>query len=142
MALGGAILTIELAARVLAPQSYLPAATAFLISIIWQFSPTKQRCLNRCRTDAELAAFGAAADFDALRFGITHAFWCSGSSWALMIFPMLLAGGHVIAMAIVAVLIFSERFEQPRPLSWRRRGPGKALRFVVAQARIRLHAAD
>src|ERR1700694_4220646 len=48
MALGGGILAIELAARVLAPQSYLPAATSFLITIVWQFSPIKQRCLNRC----------------------------------------------------------------------------------------------
>jgi len=43
-------------------------------------------------------------------------------------------------MAAVAVLIFSERLEQPMPPCWRWRGFSKAARIVVAQARIRLHA--
>jgi len=132
------LLAIELAVKLFAPQSYLPAAGVVLIALVWQFSPVKQRCLNRCHAHTELAAFGAAADFDALRFGMTHGTWCAGSCWALMLFPMLLLRGHVVAMASVAVLIFSERLEQPRPPSWRWRGLGKATRIVVAQARIRL----
>jgi len=138
MPLGGVLLAIELAVKLFAPQSYLPAAGVVLIALVWQFSPVKQRCLNRCHAHTELAAFGAAADFDALRFGMTHGTWCAGSCWALMLFPMLLLRGHVVAMASVAVLIFSERLEQPRPPSWRWRGLGKATRIVVAQARIRL----
>ncbi len=138
MALGGVLLAIELAVKSFAPQSYLPAAGVALIALVWQVSPVKQRCLNRCHAHTELAAFGAAADFDALRFGITHGLWCAGSCWALMLFPMLLPRGHVVAMAAVAVLIFSERLEPPRPPSWRWRGPGKAIRIVVAQAQIRL----
>ncbi len=140
MALGGVLLAIDLAAKLLAPQSYLVAAGMILIASVWQFSPIKQRYLNRCHSHAELAAFGAAADFDALRFGMTHGIWCGGSCWALMLFPMLLPRGHMVAMAAVAVLIFGERLEQPRPPCWRRRGLGKAIRIVVAQAKIRLHA--
>jgi len=139
MALGGVLLAIELAVKSFAPQSYLPAAGVVLIALVWQFSPVKQRCLNRCHAHTELAAFGAAADLDAFRFGITHGMWCASSCWALMLFPMLLPRGHVVAMAAVAVLIFSERLEEPRPPSWRWRGLGKAMRIVVAQARIRLH---
>jgi predicted metal-binding membrane protein len=139
MAIGGVLLTIELPVKLFAPQSYLPAAGVALIALVWQFSPLKQRCLNRCHAHSELAAFGAAADFDALRFGVTHGIWCAGSCWAWMLFPMLLPHGHVVAMATVAVLIFSERLEPPRPPRWRRRGLGKAIRIVVAQARIRLH---
>lgn len=140
MALGGVLLGMDLAVRLLAPQSYLPAAGVVLIALVWQFSPIKQRCLNRCHAHTELAAFGAAADFDALRFGVTHGIWCAGSCWALMLFPMLLPLGHVAAMAAVAVLIFGERLEPPRPPGWRWRGLGKAIRIVVVQARIRLHA--
>jgi predicted metal-binding membrane protein len=140
MALGGVILTIELAIRVFAHQSYLPAAAAFLVALVWQFSPIKQRCLNRCHVHTALAAFGFTADIDAFRFGFTQGGWCAGSCWALMLFPMLLPQGHVVAMAIVTLLIFSERLEQPRPLSWRWRGPSKAIRILIAQARIRLHA--
>jgi len=140
IALGVVLLAIELAVELFAPQSYLPAAGVVLIALVWQFSPIKQRCLNRCHAHTELAAFGAAADFDALRFGTTHGIWCAGSCWALMLFPMLLPQGHVVAMATVAVLIFSERLEQPRPPCWCWRGLGKVIRIVIAQARIRLHA--
>jgi predicted metal-binding membrane protein len=139
VALGGVLLSIELAAKLLT-QSYLVAGGLVLIASVWQCSPIKQRCLNRCHAPAELAAFGVAADFDALRFGITHGIWCGGSCWALMLFPMVLPRGHVLAMAAVAVLILVERLEQPTPPCWRWRGLGKAIRIVVVQVRIRLNA--
>jgi predicted metal-binding membrane protein len=139
MALGGMLLAMELAVKVFAPQSYLPVAGVVVIAAVWQFSPIKQRCLNRCHAHRELAAFGAAADFDALGFGMTHGIWCAGSCWALMLLPMLLPRGHVIAMGAAAVVIFSERLEAPRPPGWRWRGVGKAVRIVVVQSRIRLH---
>lgn len=138
MVLGSLLIGIELAVMLLAPQSYLPATGLLLLTLAWQFSPTKQRCLNRCHAHSELAAFGAAADFDALRFGLTHGTWCAGSCWGLMLFPMLLPRGHIVAMAFVAILIFSERLEQPRPPRWRWRGFGKAVRIVIAQTRIHL----
>jgi len=138
MAAGGVLLAVELAVRLFRPQSYLPAAGVVLMALVWQFSPVKQRCLNRCHAHTELAAFGAAADCDALRFGMTHGIWCAASCWALMLFPMLLPRGHVVAMAAVAVLIFSERLEPPMPPRWRWRGL-KAIRILAAQARIRMH---
>jgi len=140
MVLGGVLLAIALAAKLFAPHWCLPAAGAVVAALVWQFSPIKQRCLNRCHGLSELATFGAAADLDAFRFGMTHGIWCIGSCWALMLFPMLLPRGHVAAMATVTVLIFSERLEQPKPPGWRCRGLGKAIRLVLAQARMRLHA--
>jgi predicted metal-binding membrane protein len=138
MVAGSVLLAIELAANLLAPQSYLTAAAVVLIALVWQFSPIKQRCLNRCCAYPVLSAFGVAADFDALRFGLTHGVWCAISCWALMLGPMLLQRGHVMAMAIVTLLIFSERLEGPAPLCWRWRGFGKASRIVIAQAQMRL----
>jgi predicted metal-binding membrane protein len=138
IAVGGVLLAIELAASSFAPQSYLPAAAVVIIALVWQLSPIKQRCLNRCCGYPVLAAFGAAADVDAFRFGITHGAWCAGSCWALMLAPMLLQRGHLLAMAIVAFLIFSERLEEPAPLRWRWRGFGKAARIMIAQAQMRL----
>jgi predicted metal-binding membrane protein len=142
IAVGGVLLSV---ASLLASPSYLPAVSVGLIALVWQCSPIKQRCLNRCHAHRELAAFGAAADLDALRFGTTHALWCAGSCWALMLFPLLLPlspslpHGHLVAMAAVAILIFSERLEHPLPPRWslRGRGCGKAIRIVIAQARIR-----
>lgn len=140
MAAGGVLLTGILAVRLFAPTSYLPAAAVTLIAIVWQLSPVKQRCLNRCHAHTGLAAFGVAADLDALRFGVSHGVWCVGSCWALMLAPMLLPQGHVAGMAIVTVLTCSERLEHPRPPGWRWRGLGKVSRIVAAQTRIRLQA--
>lgn len=139
MAAGGVLLAAMLMLSLLMPQSYLPAIGMAIIAFVWQCSPIKQRCLNRGHNHSELAAFGIAADLDALRFGITHGVWCVGSCWALMLFPMLLSQGHFAAMAAVTFVMTSDRLEQPRPLSWRLRVPGKLTRIVVAQTRIRLH---
>jgi predicted metal-binding membrane protein len=140
MAVGGVLLAGALMVGWFAPNSYPAAAGAILLAIVWQLSPVKQRCLNRCHAHTELAAFGVAADLDALRFGASHGVWCAGSCWALMLSPMLLPRGHVAAMAIVAVLTFSERLERPQPPRWRWRGLGKVSRIAAAQARIRLQA--
>jgi predicted metal-binding membrane protein len=138
MAVGGVLLAIELAVNLAAPQSYLPAATVALIAVVWQFSPVKQRCLNRCCAYPVLAAFGGAADFGALRFGLTHGAWCASSCWALMLVPMLLPWGDVLGMAIAALLVFCERLEEPGRPRWRWRGPARALRILYMQTQIRL----
>lgn len=138
MLLGVVLLAIGLVASLFAPQSNLPWAAAAMIALFWQASPLKQRCLNRCHAHTSLAAFGAAADFAAVRFGLAHGVWCAGSCWALMLFPMLLPHGHAAAMAAVAILIFSERLEHPQLPRWRLRGLGPLIRITAAQARMRL----
>jgi predicted metal-binding membrane protein len=140
MAAGGVLITVMLILNLLAPQSYLPAVVAGMIAFVWQCSPVKQRCLNRGHNHSELAAFGIAAELDALRFGITHGLWCVGSCWALMLLPMLLTHGHFAAMAVVAFVMISERLEQPKPLRWRLHFPAKLVRIAVAQTRIRLQS--
>ncbi|HKS30621.1 MAG TPA: DUF2182 domain-containing protein [Pyrinomonadaceae bacterium] len=140
MAAGGVLMAVMLMLSLLAPQSYLPAVGAGIIAFVWQCSPIKQRCLNRGHNHSELAAFGSAADLDALRFGITHGVWCVGSCWALMLLPMLLQQGHFAAMAVVTFMMTSERLERPGPPSWRLRFPGKLMRIVVARTRIRLQS--
>jgi predicted metal-binding membrane protein len=129
-----------LAAILLSRQPYTAAAAVLPIAAVWQFSPARQRCLNRCHAHREIAAFGAAADLDAVRFGVTHGGWCAGSCWALMLLPMLLPRGHAIAMAAVAILIFGERLEQPSSPCWRVRGLGRLQRMVIFHARMRLKA--
>jgi predicted metal-binding membrane protein len=140
MAAGGVLIAVMLILNLLVPQSYLPAVMAGIIAFVWQCSPIKQRCLNRCHNHSELAAFGIAADLDALRFGVTHGVWCVGSCWALMLLPMLLSQGHFAGMAAVTFVMTSERLEQPRGLSWRLRFPGKLMRIAITQTRIRLQS--
>jgi predicted metal-binding membrane protein len=112
------------------------ALGAGLIAVVWQVSPLKQRSLNRCHAHRELVAFGAAADLDVVHFGLQHGVWCAGSCWALMLLPMLLMRGHVVAMAITSVWVFAERLERPAAPQWCWRLPRKAGRIVVGQAKM------
>jgi len=133
----GAVLTgTGIAALTLAPGSYIPATVTGLIACVWQASPFKQRCLNKCHDNRCLRVFGLEADLDAFGFGWTRGVWCAGSCSGLMLFPMLLPEGHLMAMAAVAILVFCERLEDPEPPRWKMRGLGKAGRMIAARIRI------
>ena len=138
--LGGALVAVALAATLFAPQSYLPAAGAALLALVWQSSPIKQRCLNRCHAHPELAAFGVAADIDALRFGTTHGIWCAGSCWALMLCPMLVPSGQNVAMVAAAVVVFERTARRTTTAMLALARARQSTRIVAAQARIRLKA--
>lgn len=137
---GALLIAIDWFLKLIAPQSYLPATGTILLAIAWQFSPIKQKSLNRCHSHQALTPFGAAADRAALRFGMTHGIWCTSSCWIWMLFAMLLPTQHNIAMVVVTILIFSERLEKPRQPSWRPRGLGRVTRIILAQTRIRFAA--
>lgn len=124
--------------NLLLPKSYYPALMVGIIALVWQFSPVKQRFLNRGHDHWPLAAFGWAANRDALMFGVMHGVWCVGSGWALMLFPMLLPEGHNLAMIIVTIIMISEHMEHPRFPRWHLSFRLKLLRIMIAQTRIKL----
>jgi predicted metal-binding membrane protein len=107
---------------------------ALAVIAAWQFSPWKQRCLNRLHAHPKLSAFGLNADLDVLRFGAIHALWCIASCFALMLLPMLLPRGQVVAMAAVTVWLAVERLAQPVSPRWRWREPAQAARTIHAIA--------
>lgn len=133
MLVGAMMLTLAFVVRTIAGDSILPVTLALVVAVVWQFSPLKQLCLNWGHVHLALAAFGRAADLDAIRFGLVHGFWCVGSCWALMLLPVLVAEGHLLAMAAVTVFLIAERFERPMPLRWSLRVPNKTLRIAIAQ---------
>ena len=132
---------IAVAARWAAPAPLLCFGLAVATAILWQVSPTKQWCLNRCHRRPHLAPFGAAADRDAFDFGLTNGASCAGSCWALMLLTLLISQGQILGMIAVTLFVFAERLESPARLKWRWRGPGRALRIAVAQVRMRLTTA-
>jgi predicted metal-binding membrane protein len=129
---------IVVAARWAAPAPLLCFGLAVATAILWQVSPAKQWCLNRCHRRPHLAAFGAAADRDAFDFGLSNGAWCAGSCWALMLLALLIGQGQILGMIAITLFVFAERLESPARPKWRWRGPGRALRIAVAQARMRL----
>jgi predicted metal-binding membrane protein len=120
------------------PESSTPLALTSLVTLVWQFSPIKQRSLNRGHAHPVLGAFGWAADADALRFGLAHGTWCVGSCWALMLLTWIVPHGHVVTMAAMTLLVFAERLERPAEPKWGLRGPGKLMRIALAQTRMQL----
>ena len=122
MLVGVLLLLIELAAKQQLSRSLWPATIMGLVALVWQASPWKQICLNRCHNHRPLSAFGFAADWDAVWMGFTHGIWCVGSCWALMLFPMLLPVGQHFAMAGVTLLMFCERMDPGAVPCWRLRG--------------------
>src|SRR4051812_30323578 len=82
----GAVVLMLVATAV---RSHAALVVAFLVALVWQCSPTRQRCRNRMHAHPALSPFGRAADRDAWRAGVEHARWCTGSCWAVMLAAML-----------------------------------------------------
>lgn len=123
------------------PDSFIPAIGVGIIAAIWQFSPVKQRCLNRGHDHIPLASFGPEANRDAVMFGMMHGVWCVGAGWALMLFPMLLPAGHNLAMIVVTFIMISEHMEHPRFPRWHFSFRLKLLHIIIARTRTHLKTA-
>jgi predicted metal-binding membrane protein len=136
---GAVLLPLALSVRPLVAESSLSAAVITGLAILWQCSPARQRCLNAGHRHPPLRATGVAANLDVLRFGSTHGLWCVGACWVLMTLPLLLPGGHAVAMTAmggISLWLAGERMESPAPLEWRLRVPLKAVRLLLAHARM------
>jgi predicted metal-binding membrane protein len=134
---GFVLQAMTLAARWAVPRPLLCFGVVVAIAILWQVSPAKQLCLNRCHRRPHLAAFDLGADRDVFTFGLMNGAWCVGSCWALML-ALVASQGHALGMVAVTLFAFGERLEGPAPLAWRWRVPFKALRIAAAQAGLRL----
>ena len=104
-------------------------------ALAWQLSPLKQYCLNRHCAHPPISSFGSAADRDALRFGGTHAAWCLGSCWALMLVSLLAPAWHVAVMLVVSVWMWVEPLDRPERPTWRVRLPLRFLRIAGVTVR-------
>lgn len=122
--------------RALVPDSPVLLALTSFVAIVWQFSPVKQRSLNRGHAHPVLRAFGWTADIDALQFGVTHGTWCVASCWLLMLLMLLVPYSHVAVMGAVTLLVWAERLENPAEPRWDLRGPRKVVRLAIAQTRL------
>lgn len=129
---------IIIGVNLLMPMSNLPALLVGLITLVWQFSPIKQRFLNLGHDHWNIPAFGMPAARNVFLFGIMHGIWCIGSGWLLMLFPMLLHQGHNLAMIIVTFIMISEHIEHPRRPKWHLNFRLKLFRIFIAQAKVRL----
>jgi len=129
---------VALAAKWAAPTQTICLCLIAASTVLWQVSPGKQWCLNRCHRRPHLVPFGAAADRDVFGFGLTNGASCVGTCWALMFLPLFLGHAHIIAMIVISLFVFAERLERPSRLRWSWRGPNKMLRIALNQMCMRL----
>lgn len=120
------------------PMSYIPALIVIFIAIIWQYSPIKQRFLNLGHNHRILSAFGLYSMRDSLSSGFSHGISCVGAGWALMLFPMLLPYGHILAMIIITFIMIAEHLEHPRIPEWGFNPRLKLIKIIIAQTKIKL----
>ena len=132
---GIVLLTVASALRLVTGQPALAVLLGLVAALTWQLSPLKQYCLNRHCAHPPISSFGSAADRDALHFGGTHAAWCLGSCWALMLVSLLAPAWHVAVMLVVSVWMWVEPFDRPERPTWRVRLPLRFLRIAGATVR-------
>jgi predicted metal-binding membrane protein len=85
----------------------LPAWTVLGAAGIYQLTPLKTACLQRCRTPADflVARWGR----NPFRLGVEHGIWCVGCCWALMV-VLVAAGGMGIGWVIgLTALVLAEK---------------------------------
>jgi predicted metal-binding membrane protein len=132
---GIVLLTVASALRLVTGQPALAVLLGLVAALTWQLSPLKQYCLNRHCAHPPISSFGSAADRDALRFGGTHAAWCLGSCWALMLVSLLAPAWHLAVMLVVSVWMWVEPLDRPERLTWRVRLPLRFLRIAGVTVR-------
>ena len=92
---------------------------AVALLAVWQCSPWRQRCLNACHRTAPLRLFGAAAGWDALRYGISTGCYCAAVCGPLMGLVLLATDYHLALMAIAVAVSVFERYSPARRPRWR-----------------------
>lgn len=119
IAVGPILLAAPNAVTVIAGATGLPALViAVAIAALWQAAPLRQSVLNRCHRAPNLAAFGAEADRDCIRFGLTHGLLCAAICAPAMLLPLTAPAFHLPLMFALSVALQLERLAPPRPPRW------------------------
>jgi predicted metal-binding membrane protein len=79
---------------------------------LFQFSPLKRRCLERCRTPLGLLAArwrGVSPRREAWGLGLAHGIFCVGCCWALMLIMFAVGTGNVGWMLLLGLVMAAEK---------------------------------
>lgn len=86
-------------------------AALLLVAGLYQFTPLKHMCLEKCRSPYSFLAehwHGQAAK-DALRLGLRHGLFCMGCCWTLMLLMFLIGGANIGWMLGLGAVMAAER---------------------------------
>jgi predicted metal-binding membrane protein len=87
-------------------------AAPLLLAGVYQFTPLKHLCLDRCRSPFSFVAqrwHGSRPGLNALRVGVEHGVFCIGCCWALMLLMFALSIGNLAWMLGLAAVMGIEK---------------------------------
>jgi len=104
------------------------AGIALLITGLYQLSPIKGECLDKCHPTHFLYRFYRGGRLGAAKMGALYAKYCVGCCWVMMVFLLLVGSMGILWMALFTALIFLERSLIRSP--WPSRAIGAAFLVV------------
>jgi predicted metal-binding membrane protein len=93
-------------------RSWMLTAGILLLAGLYQFSPLKYRCLDKCRSPFSFIAghwHGGREHAEAFLLGVSHGIFCVGCCWALMLLMIPIGAGNLGWMLILAVVMAAEK---------------------------------
>jgi predicted metal-binding membrane protein len=116
----------DLALHEIADQSAWLAANSWVLGVgvlmgagIYQFTPLKYRCLDKCRSPLSFIMghwTGKNETTQALRLGLHHGVFCVGCCWSLMLLMFAVGAGNIGWMLVLGAVMAVEK-----NLPWGRR---------------------
>jgi predicted metal-binding membrane protein len=92
--------------------AWLLVAFPFITAGIYQFSPLKHICLDKCRSPFSFVAQhwrGTSARRTSFVLGLRHGIFCLGCCWALMLLMFALSVGNLVWMLMLAAIMGIEK---------------------------------
>jgi predicted metal-binding membrane protein len=99
--------------------AWLIGAATVLWAGIYQFTPLKYRCLEKCRSPLSFVMVhwrGGNPHLQALRLGVSHGMFCVGCCWSLMLLMFAVGAGNLGWMLALGAVMAAEK-----NASWGRR---------------------
>lgn len=103
----------------LAAHAWLIGVGIFAVAGVYQFTPLKYYCLDKCRSPLSFLMThwqGGHAHWQAVRLGVRHGLFCLGCCWALMLLMFAVGMGNLGWMLLLGAVMAIEK-----NLPWGRR---------------------
>ncbi|MXZ90392.1 MAG: DUF2182 domain-containing protein [Chloroflexi bacterium] len=97
----------------LTANAWAVSATVLLAAGVYQFTPWKYACLDRCRAPLGFITRRwtgrGSREIQSLRVGLDHGAWCVGCCWSLMLVMFAVGLGSVLWMLALGVVMVIEK---------------------------------
>jgi predicted metal-binding membrane protein len=96
----------------LAANAWVIGAGTVLLAGVYQFTPFKYKCLDKCRSPLAFIMerwHGEHGETEAFRLGVQHGIFCLGCCWSLMLLMFAVGVGNLAWMLALAVVMAIEK---------------------------------